>query len=71
MSPECVCEVSAQNIPTDHLLYNFEKAYFECKQKRAVFVHVSLNSNELLLPAPICFGSDYDVYRAEIMHFKQ
>ncbi len=50
-----------------------------------IFVTVSLNSNELLLPPPfqnravafqlvpaknICFGSDYHVYRAEIMRFK-
>ncbi len=38
--------------PTDLLLYHFENAYFEWKQKHAVFVHVSLNANELLLPAP-------------------
>ncbi len=38
--------------PTDHVLYNFENAYFEWKQKHAVFVHVSLNANELLLPPP-------------------
>ncbi len=30
----------------------FENAYFEWKQKHAIFVHVSLNTNELLLPAP-------------------
>ncbi len=49
-------------------------------------MHVSLNSNELALPAPfllnrtvllqlisgknICFDSDYHVYCAEIMCFK-
>ncbi len=38
--------------PTDHLLYDLENAYFEWKQKQAVFVYVSLNANELLLPAP-------------------
>ena len=37
---------------TDNLLYHFENAYFEKKQKHAVFVHISLNANELLLPAP-------------------
>ncbi len=37
---------------TYHLLYNFENVNFEWKQKTAVFVHVSLNANELLLPAP-------------------
>ncbi len=36
-----------------HRSFNhFENAYFEWKQKQAVFVHVSLNANELLLPAP-------------------
>ncbi len=39
------------NYPTYHLLYNFENAYFKWNQKLAVFVHVSLNANELLLPA--------------------
>ncbi len=39
-------------IPPDHLLYHFENAYFVRKQKHAVFMHVSLNANELLLPAP-------------------
>ncbi len=50
MSPECACEISAQNI-TDHLLYHFENAYFVWNQKQAVFVHISLNANYLLLPA--------------------
>ncbi len=36
----------------DNLWCHFENAYFEWKQKHAVFVHVSLNANELLLPAP-------------------
>ncbi len=34
--------------PTDNLLYHFENAYFEWKQKRAIFMHVSLNVNEML-----------------------
>ncbi len=38
--------------PTDNVLYHFEIAYIQWKQKHAVFVHVSLNANELLLPAP-------------------
>ncbi len=38
--------------PTDHLWHHFENAYFEWKHTQAVFVHVSLNANELLLPAP-------------------
>ncbi len=55
--------------PTDHLLYHFENAYFEWKQKNAVFVHVSLNANELLLPAPfsrieLCLYSWYLRYSA-------
>ncbi len=32
------------------VLYHFENAYFEWKQKQAVLVHFSLNANELLLP---------------------
>ncbi len=48
VSPESVCDVSAQNTP--QILYNFENAYIEWKQKQAVFVYVSLNANELLLP---------------------
>uniref|UniRef100_A0A673HH52 Chromodomain-helicase-DNA-binding protein 1-like n=1 Tax=Sinocyclocheilus rhinocerous TaxID=307959 RepID=A0A673HH52_9TELE len=51
VSPECVCEVSAQNTP-QIVSYHFENAYSEWKQKQAVFVRVSLNANELLLPAP-------------------
>ncbi len=39
-----VCEVSSQNTP--------QIIYFEWKQKHAVFVHASLNVNELLLSAP-------------------
>ncbi len=38
--------------PTDNLLHHCENAYFEWKQEQAVFVHVSLNANELLFPAP-------------------
>ncbi len=48
VSPGSVCDVSAQNTP--QILYHFENAYIEWKQKQAVFVHVSLNANELLLP---------------------
>ncbi len=55
-----ICNISLQNvsvkfqvkIPTDHLLYHFENGCFQWKQKQAVFVHVSLNANELLFPAP-------------------
>ncbi len=36
--------------PTDDLLYHVVNAYFEWSQKHAVFVHVSSNANELLLP---------------------
>ncbi len=52
VSPDCVCEVSAQNTP--QIIYDIilKNAYFERKQKRAVFVIVSLNANKLLLPAP-------------------
>ncbi len=31
--------------PADHLLYYFENAYFEWKQKHTVLGHVSLNAN--------------------------
>ncbi len=50
--PQNVSVMFQLKYPTDHLLYHFVKAYFELKQKHAVFVHVSLNANELLLPAP-------------------
>ncbi len=43
VSPECVREVSAQNTP--RIIYHFENAYFEWKQKHAVLEHVSLNAN--------------------------
>ncbi len=67
--------------PTDNLLYHFENAYFEWKQKRAVFMHVSLNVNEMLfndgcgftdtlLKKKHLFGFDYHIYCAKIMHFK-
>ncbi len=44
--------------------YKKENAYFEWKQKHAVFMHSSLNANELLLPAPfsrigLCLYSSY------------
>ncbi len=53
-----------------YLLYHFENAYFEWKQKHAVFMHVSLNANELLLPAPffrigLCLYSSYLRYSAK------
>ncbi len=51
--PECVCEVSAQKLKiSPQILYHFENDYFEWKQKHAIFMHVPLNANELLLPAP-------------------
>ncbi len=46
----CLLIVSSK----DHLLYHFENAHFEWKQKHAVFVHVSLNTNEQL-PATLIF----------------
>ena len=52
MSPECVCEVSAQNTP-QIIYYSLSNLpLFGCEQKHAVFVCVPLNANELLLPAP-------------------
>ncbi len=66
--------------PTDHLLHHFENAYFEWKRKLTVFMHVTLNANELLLPAPfskigLCLYSSFHdrppmVCRAEILRFK-
>ncbi len=51
---------------TEHLLYHLENAYFEWKHKHNVFVHVSLNVNEILLPAPfsrigLCFYSSLNL----------
>ncbi len=114
MSPECVCEVLAQNTP--HIIYHIilKKPILSGSRNALIFVPVSLNPNELLTPPPfqnraapfqlvpdkkhlfvifwmlccvmceknkikkllitknknICFGSDYHVYRAEIMRFK-
>ncbi len=48
-------------IPHRSLIYHFENDYFEWKQKHAVFVHFSLNANELLLPAPFS--------RIELRHY--
>ena len=51
MSPECVCEVLAQNTPQIFLYSMLKLSLFEGEQKRTVFVSVPLNANELLLPA--------------------
>ncbi len=52
--------------PTDHLFYHFENAYFEWKQKQAVFVHVSLNANVLLFPTPFSrIGLTWMLYRED------
>ncbi len=51
VSPECVCEVSAQNIPQ-------------------IIYYMILKMPIFFVQTDICFGSDYHVYRAEIMRFK-
>ena len=51
MSPECVCEVLAQNTPQIFLYSMLKLSLFEDEQKRTIFVSVPLNANELLLPA--------------------
>ncbi len=38
--------------PIDHLLYHFENAHFEWKQKHAVLVYVSLIANETYCSRP-------------------
>ncbi len=83
--PECVCEVSAQNTPQIIYYIILKMPILSGSRNTLIFVPVSLNPNELLLPpsfqnraAPfqlvpaknICLGSDYHVYRAEIMRFK-
>jgi len=51
MSPECVCEVAAQNTP-QIIYYSLSNLpLFRCEQKHAIFVCVPLNANELLPPA--------------------
>ncbi len=53
LSLRCPRNVSVKfqfKIPHRSVLYNFENAYFEWKQEKAVFLHVSLNANDLLLP---------------------
>ncbi len=69
MSPECVCEVSAQN--NSQIIYYIilKMPNFEWKQKQTVLVHVSLNANELL-PAPfsrieLCLYSSFLRYSAK------
>ncbi len=47
----CLCSFSSKYL-TDNCIYHVEYAYFEWKQKFAVFVHVSLNANELVHLAP-------------------
>ena len=51
MSPECVCEVLAQNTPQIYLYSMLKLSLFKGEQKRTVFVSVPLYANELLLPA--------------------
>ncbi len=72
----CLLSFSSK-YPTGNSVHHFENAYFESKQKLAGFINVSLNANELLLPAPfsrigLCLYSSFHdrsptVCRAEIM----
>ncbi len=52
MSPECVCEVSAQNTP--HIIYYIilKMPILSGSRNTQIVVPVSLNPNELLLPPP-------------------
>ncbi len=82
--PQNVSEVSAQNTPQIISYMILKMPIFSGRRNTLIFVPVSLNPNELLLPPPfqnrapfqllpaknICFGSDYHVYCAEIMRFK-
>ncbi len=52
MSPECVREVLAQNTPQIIFYSLFKLPLLGYEPKRAVFVFVLLNANELVLPAP-------------------
>ncbi len=49
--PQNVSVNSQLKIPHRSFIISFKNAFFEWKQK-PVFVHVSLNANELLLPTP-------------------
>ncbi len=84
-SPECVCKASAQNTPQIIYYIILKMLILSGSRNTLIFVPVSLNQNELLLPPPfqnraapfqlvhakhICFGSDYHVYCTEIMRFK-
>ncbi len=56
--------------PTDNSLYHFENTYFVWKQKHAFVMNVSLNANELMLPAQfsrigLCLYSLYLRYSAK------
>jgi len=51
VSPECICEVSAQNTP-QLIYYNNLKMSFLGLFKNELFsVHTTLNANELHIPA--------------------
>jgi len=52
VSPEVVCEVSVQNKPQIIYYIILIMPIFGGSRNTAVFMHVSLNANELLLPAP-------------------
>ncbi len=52
MFPECVCEDLAQNTPQIIFYSSFKLPLLGYEPKRAVFVFVPLNANELVLLAP-------------------
>ncbi len=85
VSPECVCEVSAENTPqiiyyiilkmpilsgSRNALISYR--FFKSKWAAALRTQIQNRAAPLqIVPAKnICFGSDYHVYRAEIMRFK-
>ncbi len=50
MSPECICEVSAQNTPQINFYSLLKLPFLGYEPKRADFEYVALNANELLRP---------------------
>jgi len=51
MSPQCVCEVSAQNTQLIIFYIMFKLSLFGAQKKSTISMCIPLNANELLLPA--------------------
>ncbi len=52
MSPECVCEISAQNTPQIIYYKQLENVIFGVCLKKSFLEYMALNANELHISAP-------------------